>query len=449
MPDERVVDLGVTLRKWQAEARKRFRRFNVLVVHRRGGKTLLAILTLVDAALRTHKREGRYAYVCPLRTQAKTVAWTYLKQFAYKVPHTRVSESELSVTFPNGAQVRLHGADNPDSLRGIYLDGVVIDEVADMKPQTWFEVLRPALADRGGWALFIGTVKGMNLLSEVYLRALKDPTWATGLYTVYDTDALDPREIEDAKRTMTPAQFAQEFMCDFGAGVENQLITMDAVRASQAKSIEWVDYQHAPRLLGIDPARYGYDRSVFMRRQGLCATWEPKVFKGLDNMELVAEAVREIEEWHPHVIFIDAGGGAGIIDRLNQLGHRCIEVPFGGKASSPAYYDKRSEMWAKVASWLGEGGVLHDSPELMADLVVPTYTFDNPRNALRMESKDKIRARGMPSPDLGDALALTFAHPVGPGFDGADMPPLDPYGVPTKSRNRVHYADHNDPWEGI
>src|SRR5690606_9719062 len=133
----------------------------------RAGKTVMAVMRLIAAALANERQSPRYAYIAPQLNQAKDVAWTYLKHYGLKVPGASVNESELCVEFPNGARVRIYGADNPDRLRGIYLDGVVLDEVADMKPEVWDEVVLPTLTDRQGWALFIGTPKGVNRFSEM------------------------------------------------------------------------------------------------------------------------------------------------------------------------------------------------------------------------------------------------------------------------------------------
>ena len=118
-------------------------------------------MDLVDAALRCRKPNARFAYIAPHYNQAKDVAWTYLKQYTGPLPHVTTNESELRIDLPaNGARLRLYGADNYDRMRGVYFDGVILDEYADMDPRAWSEVVRPALSDRKGWATFIGTPKG-------------------------------------------------------------------------------------------------------------------------------------------------------------------------------------------------------------------------------------------------------------------------------------------------
>ena len=150
-------------------------RFKVIVAHRRFGKTVFAILQLLLGAMENGRRAPRYAYVAPFYRQAKAVAWDYLKYYGGQLAGTRFHEGELRCDLPNGARISLYGADNPDSLRGLYLDGVVLDEYAQMDPRAWSEVIRPALADRGGWAIFIGTPMGRNSFWRLYEQAKAEP----------------------------------------------------------------------------------------------------------------------------------------------------------------------------------------------------------------------------------------------------------------------------------
>lgn len=432
-----IADLGYQPRPWQVAVHTGLRRFSVLVCHRRAGKTVLAILTLIDAALRTKKQDARYAYVAPLLKQAKEISWTYLKRYALKIPHVTVNESELWILFPNGARIRVHGADNPDSLRGAYLDGCVLDEVADMKPEVWGEIVRPMLADRMGWMLAIGTPKGINLFSEMYYHALQDASWFAGLYTIHDTNALPQAEVDALRESMTENQFRQELLCDFAASVDNQLIGVEQVIAACGKSVDADLYAGSPKILGVDVARYGGDRSVLFPRQGLAA-FQPKVFQNISNMDLAAQVAQSIDKWRPDAVFVDAGRGEGVIDRLIQLGHNPIPVDFGGKAMAPTFENRRAEMWWGVAEWLKAGGALPNLPELKADLCAPQYTYANARGKFALESKDDLRKRGLRSPDLADALALTFAMSVAPRDMKRRTPDdFDPYTEPEQRRQRV------------
>jgi len=172
------------------------------------------VFDLLTCALATKKQEGRYAYIAPYYSQAKAVAWDYLKRFSQPVAK-RMLESELAVDLHNGSRIRLFGADNPDALRGIYLDGVVLDEYGDQRPTVWGEIIRPLLADRKGWATFIGTPKGKNHFYDIREQARTSDDWLYMELKASETGALAGDELEDARKTMTAAQYQQEFECAF------------------------------------------------------------------------------------------------------------------------------------------------------------------------------------------------------------------------------------------
>lgn len=409
-----TIDLGYRPRQWQKACHLNRKRFTVLALHRRAGKTELALRQLVDSGLRCDKELGLFFYVAPLLKQAKTIAWTRLKQIVGPLQQyglAEVNESELWVRLTqNGAMIRVYGADNPEAMRGVRLDGVVIDEVADVKPETWREVLQPALADRLGWAMFIGTPHGINLFSELFFKARELPDWHAALYTVYDTEALALDEVERYRQSVDENTFKREMLCDFAASGDDQLMSLTDVNEACRRHLRRDQYDYAAKVIGVDPARFGDDRSVIFMRQGLYAL-PPKVFRGLDNMALADKVAQEIERWAPDAVFIDAGNGSGVIDRLRQLHHDVIEVHFSGSPSQARYLNKRAEMWFEMRDWLRAGGAIPDLVDLKQDLAAPTYRF-TPADKIQLESKDDIKGRGLPSPDLGDALALTFAFPV-------------------------------------
>ena len=173
--DYEDVRTGFIPRAWQLKLNRDLTkyRFSVVVVHRRGGKTVDMINVLINAALSNNRGNGRYAYVAPYLKQAKQVAWDYVKEFSFMIPGVSYNESELSVSFSNGSKLRLYGSDNANAMRGLFFDGVVLDEYADMKPFVWGEVLRPTLSDHQGWAIFIGTPKGINAFHELFHKAVQ------------------------------------------------------------------------------------------------------------------------------------------------------------------------------------------------------------------------------------------------------------------------------------
>ena len=160
---------------------RRKTRYGVIVAHRRAGKTVACILDLIMRAQKSNLDNAKYSYIAPQYNQAKDIAWEYVKQYTIpmlnleakeNMPKGLINESELKVTLPNGASIRLYGADNPSRLRGLYHDGVILDEYADMDARIW-EVVRPSLSDRNGWCVWIGTPRGQNDFYTIYQRAKK------------------------------------------------------------------------------------------------------------------------------------------------------------------------------------------------------------------------------------------------------------------------------------
>jgi len=215
-----IVDLGYKARDAFVPLHTRKERFGCIVAHRRAGKTVASILDLIDAALRCDKPDGRFAYVAPYYAQAKDVVWAYVKRYTGSIPGASINESELRVDLPSGARVRLYGADNYDRMRGIYLDGVGLDEYADQPPQAWTEVIRPALADRQGWALFIGTPKGKNAFYDVYQRAKASDDWFDLILKASETGLLPQSELDAMKAQMSANEYNREMECDFDAAIE-------------------------------------------------------------------------------------------------------------------------------------------------------------------------------------------------------------------------------------
>ena len=434
------VQLDYTPRDWQRTEHLNKERFTVLAIHRRAGKTKYAGMEIINSALLCQLKLPMYAYIAPFLKQAKAVAWEELKSTVEPIRRAgavTVNESELTITFlHNGARIRLFGADNPDALRGVRLDGVVMDEVAQIKPALWEEVVQPALADRLGWALFIGTPNGINLFSELFFRAQAGQKgWRAARYTVYETESLNREEVERQRASMTETRFAREYLCDFAASGEDQLISLLEAEDASRRMYTEKDILAYPRILGVDPARFGDDRSVLMKRQGLQA-FPPMSFKGIDNMQLAAIVSEEIQTWMPDAVFIDHGAGAGVIDRLRQLGHDIVEVPFGGSAiRADQFTNRRSEMWWRMREWIRAGGAIPNEPTLKQELATPVYWFDR-FNKKQLESKDEIKKRlqGGSSPDIADALALTFAQEV------VQKKPIDRIPQAPKSKEYDPYA---------
>jgi phage terminase large subunit len=215
----------------------RAQRFGCIVAHRRAGKTVACINELIKGAIQCDKPEPRFAYVAPYYAQAKDVAWSYLLRFTAPIPDARANESELRIDLPTGARIRLYGADNYDRLRGTYFDGIILDEYADMDPRAYSEVIRPALSDRQGWAVFIGTPKGRNAFWEVYDRASKDEAWYHAMHKASETGIIPASELELARKDMTADQYDQEYECSFQAAIAGAYFGREMVAAENGKRI--------------------------------------------------------------------------------------------------------------------------------------------------------------------------------------------------------------------
>lgn len=197
---------------WEGTAR-----FRVVSAGRRWGKTRLAAVRLVTQAIGSQQGFGRYWYVAPTRVMAKDILWHELKQLAHPWLASPPLETELSLSFHSGASIRLMGAEDPDSLRGRGLAGVILDEYADMAEATWTEALLPSLADTGGWAWFIGTPKSFNHFYTLFVTAQTAADWQAWQFRTLDNPFIRPAEIEAARREMDARTYRQEFEASFEA----------------------------------------------------------------------------------------------------------------------------------------------------------------------------------------------------------------------------------------
>jgi phage FluMu gp28-like protein len=224
-----MANLRVELHPKQTEVFNDDHRFKVVAAGRRFGKSRLAAWTLIIEALKSKEKD--VFYVAPTFQQAKDIMWTVLKELGHEVIKT-VHENTAVITLVNDRKIYLKGSDRPDTMRGVGLAYVVVDEYADMKPQVFEQILRPALSDVKGGALFIGTPKGRNHFYELYQMAQKDEDedWVSFHFTSFDNPLLDPKEIEAAKKSMSSFSFRQEYLASFEAA------------SSELFKEEWIHY---------------------------------------------------------------------------------------------------------------------------------------------------------------------------------------------------------------
>jgi len=245
------IVIPYTPRVLQAKLHNELGRFNVVVCHRRFGKTVFAINQMIKSAiqdLQLGKKAPRYAYLAPLFKQAKTVAWDELKRLLYDFPDVKFNEAELRADFM-GARIQLYGADNPDTLRGIYLDGVILDEYAQMNPKMYSEVIRPALSDRKGWGIFIGTPKGKNEFYDIYHTAKEKKGWKRFLFKASETGILDDEELEMAQQDMAESEFEQEYECSWSAALRGAYYAKEMEAAYDEQRIGKVPYDPSKQVI--------------------------------------------------------------------------------------------------------------------------------------------------------------------------------------------------------
>lgn len=398
------------------------------VWHRRAGKDSTALnLTARDM----FRRVGTYWHLFPEQTQARRAIWNGIDHAGRRIIdqvfppqlRRRTSSQEMLIEMANGSVWQMAGSDNFDSLVGSNPVGVVFSEWALAIPEAW-DYIRPILVENDGWALFIFTPRGKNHAYGTYMQALDSDNWYCERLTVDDTGLISCAQIEEERRAgMSEAKIQQEFYCSFEAENDEQLITLRTVAESMDRKVEV--WRHDEMVIGVDVARFGDDRSVIFFRHGRDGAPIPyERLTGWDTMQLAARVADWIQRWQPDAVFVDDGGvGGGVVDRLHQLGFGLVHgINFGARSDASRTGEKagnkRTEMWVSARAWLARGSLPRDE-RLAGELTAPKYGYDA-QNALLLERKADMKKRGIPSPDIADAFALTFAYPVQAGNDEAD-----------------------------
>ena len=242
------ITIPYTPRKQQAHIHKELDkyRYALLCCHRRFGKSVMVINHLIRSALTNKNHAPRLAYIAPTYSQAKKIAWDYLKFYTEKIPGVKWNESELRCDLPNGARISLLSSENPDSIRGIYLDLCVIDEAAQINPTLIDEIITPALSDRKGKMILVGTPKGMNnLFYDYFQKAQGSDAWFLYKAKASDTGIVDAEELEAAKEVMGESKYSQEFECSFIGNIQGSIYGELVNQIEDKKQIGSVPYDPA------------------------------------------------------------------------------------------------------------------------------------------------------------------------------------------------------------
>jgi len=331
------IKIPYTPRKHQSYLHQQINkhRWSVLVCHRRFGKTVCMINHLIKSALMCKHKNPRFAYIAPTFKQAKSIAWDYMKQFTAKIPATKFNETELRVDLPNGARITLLGAENSDGLRGIYLDGCVIDEYANIEGKLFAEIIRPALSDRKGYCVFIGTPAGMNNnFYDLYQHANGADDWFNYKAKASDTKIVDPEELEKAREVMGEKKYLQEFECDWIANIEGAIYGDEVAKLDDKKQLARVPYDPTlPVSTAWDLGVADHSSIIFFQQKGTAIQiidYHEERGHGLPHyIQLLNEKPYVYKEHYaPHDIEVqEFGNGKTRREIAYQLGIRFKVVP--------------------------------------------------------------------------------------------------------------------------
>ena len=327
-------------RELQAEMHKKLKRWNVLVMHRRFGKTVFAVNHMIKHVLTCPLPRPRVALIAPTFTQAKRISWDYVKHYAGVIPGVTFNETELRADFPNNGRIMLLSGENPDALRGIYLDLCVFDEYGMQNPRVWGEVVRPALSDREGAAIFLGTPAGHNHFFDILQQAKEQEDegsdqWYWKIAKASETKVVKELELDAAKMQMTPEQYDQEYECSFTAAI---------IGAYYGKLLAALDDENRITRVPYDPAlpvHTAWDLGI----NDSTAIWFAQVYRGgavnvIDyyensgvGLDHYAEVLRQ-KDYHwgdhlaPHDIEVrELGSGKSRLETAFGLGIRFKVIP--------------------------------------------------------------------------------------------------------------------------
>jgi len=299
---------------------QRTKRNSVIVAHRRAGKTYSVIQDLIARALNFQKKDSitrklltkpKFAYLCPYKGQAKQVAWQYLIDFTKSIPGVKKNETELWIEIPtvtgDTARIFLAGADNPDNLRGLYFDGVVLDEYGDMKPEVYSTVIRPALSDRKGWVVFMGTPKGKNDFYKRWIKAQQEPTKYFSLrLKASESGILDANEVADMRSEMEPEEVEQELECSFDAAFKGSFYGKQVTMAQSQGRFGIAEYDPLEKVslamdLGHSDAAVIWYWQVVNGEIRFIDYWEQSGFDAEEVCDMLALKPYDYETvWLPH-----------------------------------------------------------------------------------------------------------------------------------------------------
>lgn len=327
----------------------------------------------------------------------------------------RITADKVTLAGSSGMIVaRTARPEKPDALQGFHAENILflIDEAAGV-PTSVFEVARGALSTAGAKVVMTGNPTRLNGYFHAAFHSARD-TWIRLQFSCLDSPLVGKNYAEEiaAEYGEDSDVYRVRVLGDFPRSGFASLIPLDLVMAAMGRDLALYSMDHAPKIIGVDPAWHGNDRSAIVYRRGL----DSKILfveRGFDTTRLTTVTAQFCDQYDPDALFIDQTGvGAGVVDQTKNLGLNPIPVAFSASPiSADRFANRRAEMWWNLKEWLEQGGTLPNVADLKDDLTGPEYHY-TATGKVQLEAKDDMKKRGLASPDIGDAYALTFAAPV-------------------------------------
>lgn len=416
--------LGAEPSPQQAEALEAFAkpgaRVTIASGHGTGKSTLMGWLVLWGL---TCFDDVKIPTTAPTAHQLQDVLWTEVRKWGARLPSLwkdalEVTSEQVRYKDCAGFAVARTGRkENPEALQGFHAENLffLIDEASGVDDVV-FQVAQGALSTPGARVLMAANPTRTSGYFYNSFHRDRD-RWQRFTFSCLDSPHVS-RDYIDEVRTIYGEDsdiYRVRVLGEFPKAGDLQFISTDLVDAAMGRHYISQKYDYAPVILGVDVARFGSDRTVIFKRQGLYAD----LLWTCHGMDLMATADRVAALWEEHkadAVMIDAGGvGAGVCDRLRQMGHRPVDIQFGGASGLANCLNKRAEMWWRMRDWIKDGAI-PPNEDLKDDLTGPEYQYTT-KGLIQLEKKEDMKKRGLASPDLADALALTFAVPVSTQLD--------------------------------
>ncbi len=385
--------------------------------HGTGKSTALAAAALWFVSTR---RDALVPCTAPTAHQLQDVLWREMRRLVGQMPEEmrgrfQVTAERILVKETGGLIVgRTARPENPDALQGFHAPEIlfIIDEAAGVADAV-FEVARGALSTPSARVALTGNPTRLSGYFHAAFHLARD-SWARLAFSCHDSPLVAPEYARDLAKEYGEDSdlYRVRVLGEFPKSGVYNLIPLEQVEKAMERKAPAGYREAAPCVFGVDPAWMGTDRSAIVMRRGLEAR-VIAVVRGADTVRLAELVAARCVQHEPDTIFVDQTGvGAGVLDQLQHAGYPVIGVAFSQTPTEPdRFLNRRAEMWWKLKEWLEQEPFLEANPDLRDDLVAPEY-FLTSTGKIQLEAKDSMRRRGLASPDLGDALALTFAMPV-------------------------------------